>query len=180
MKSDTVVGMALIAILTWYGCLMAGRTRILIHRPDVEQTFIDQNEKLQFETARGIDVSGNVVVAFRSPGAQRAIVFMLRGDNIQRDLTFWSTVSSLRSDTRGLTLIAYCDGKSCDDAVRLAVSDLPFPVIAFGEVTSSQALFNADAEGYGFVVNKGTGHSSKLGWRGESHTPQRVLVEATK
>lgn len=133
-------------------------------------------QKLPFTAAKGINVYGKPVSVDIFSKDHPLGVFLLRGRQLEQDLTFWRSVSDLVVK-KGLTLVAYCDGLSCSDGVRKLASPPPFEVIEYGEAVSSQALLNDDREGNCLKLVDSKKRPKKVGWRSAESTPVKVAME---
>jgi hypothetical protein len=177
-KNESSIGIVLIIILGFYGWLLAKQTRALSEQTKTAQAIADANQTLGFLSESGIDVSGRLVSPFWPPGTKHTLVFMLRGTTVRADLDFWRNVATLLPKDAGIRLVGYCDGDDCANFVRSDARLPDFPVIAYGEILSSQALVNADAQGNGLLLLDQKKHplsSKRVGWRAPGQTPFNVV-----
>jgi hypothetical protein len=178
VRADTVVGFALIGILGFGGCVLAKKVTALSVKPKMAEAIEDTSQRLPFRSEAGIDLSGRTVFPLPPPGVRHTVVFMLRGASVQTDLAFWRKVESLLPKNAAIRLVGYCDGDVCVNAVRGEAVAPDFPVIAYGEITGSQALLNADAQGNSFLLSEEWFQPKRISWRAPVSTPQAVVQEA--
>ncbi len=179
LPAGTLRDLLLIAILGIYGfrlvTIAVARHEVMHNQPVVEA----QYRRKAFSSESGLDVLGRFVKPAEASGANRTIVFLLRGATVKTDLEYWHQVRSLLPRHSGLRLIAYCDGDTCLNAIRHEVSAPEFPVIEFGEIVSSQALFDADINGDCVLrIGSGIGQNRSLLWRAPGQTPSALVHEA--
>ena len=160
------VDVVLLGILGVYGWSLLGRTsRSGIYR---ERAAAEANLRLRFADARGIGARGERIESRLLPGTRRVVAFLLRNVSLAEDLGFWRKVAAHLPTSSGVSLVGYCEGSICEEAIRNGPHVREFPVVVYGEVVDSQAVFSADMQG-AFVVNDKTGSNepNSIPWRGE-------------
>jgi hypothetical protein len=180
LMNQTLQAVLLIAILGFYGWQLTRNAWILHGLPQMQQVTSDRNRTLVFQSEAGIDILGRPVYPIFASGTKRTIIFLLRSASVKKDLDFWRQVESLLAKNTGPRLVGYCDGDECAEAVRHDARPTDFPVVAYGEITSTQALVNADAEGSAILRNGSLMGPKRLAWRAQGKTPQSVIQEALK
>jgi hypothetical protein len=179
-KVEFCIAIALVSILGYYGWTMLRVAKTIKQRSQIEMATAASNHKLVFLSEAGIDVSGKFVFPLPPPGAERTIIFLLRGTSIKADLDFWRSVQSLLPRRAGLRLVGYCDGDNCADFVRNNPEQADFPVIAYGEIAGSQALVNEDEQGYSILRSERWFRSKHVKWRALEESPRSVVEEALR
>lgn len=175
MKSGTISATLLVAILCYYGWMMSRNARALDRRVEQQQLIASRNRTLLVQSERGIDAFGHPVDSLPADADERTVTFLLHGQHLTTDLEFWLQVESLLPKNSTVRLIAYCDGEVCVNAIRHAEPSPNFPVLAYGEITSSQAVINADMDGDSILqIGSGLG-LRKIPWRAQRQTPQRLV-----
>jgi len=177
--ADLFLGIILVALLGFYSIRLAWSIHSIRQWSQAARS-ADRSSDLVFQSEAGISVWGDPVYPVSAKQAQRTIVFLLHGDKIGSDLAFWHRVKLLVPSDAGLRLVGYCDGIVCADAVRHEANRSDFPVIAYGEVISSQALINADAKGNSILRSEQWLHSKNIKWHTPMSTPSIVVQEALK
>lgn len=171
-RLDTFIGVALIAILGYYGAQMAANTQVI-------SANTDRGEQMVFLSAGGVDLSGKLISPSSMPTSNRTLVFLLHGQSLQKDLEFWAQVEALLPKNSVVQLVGDCDGDLCTDALKQATHPPEFPVIEYGEITSSEALLDVDAAGNSILLN-GKNPQRFIQWRAASVTPTSFVQEAMK
>jgi hypothetical protein len=178
VKSEILIETILVGALAIYGVRLAKEIRTLRLQPDRQQFLATANERLALHSVTGIDTSGQLVNKIIVPGTKRFMVFGLRNSNLAEDLSFWSNAAALVHKDGGISFVGFCDSKACVEAVRSNYQSLRFPVIAYGEAVSSQALLNADAEGNFILLDGGLRTISTMQWRQPGLTPEYIVRAA--
>lgn len=169
---NIVFSVGISAILGFYAWQMINNYRSLYQHSHS----IRGKEFLTFQVESGIDVNGHPVYALPPSKAQRTIVFLIRGTNVDADLNFWRQVQALRPNQSSLRLVGYCDGEVCAKAVSHASRPSDFPVIAYGELISTEAVVDQDLDGKAVLRDEGWLQPKQIEWRHQ--TPLLVLQEA--
>lgn len=178
LTNTTVQALLLILVLAFYAWLLGHDVITLKREQEYQARTAHINLSIAYIQPSGIDIYGKQVVA-SSLGAKRNIVFLLRNESLQNDLNYWSHVKTLLDSNKEIGLVGYCDSQLCAESMRKGPS-LAFPVLAFGEAASIQAVANADANGEAILKKVGTPSQSKISWRGAENYPQRVAQEAIR
>jgi len=173
---EAVNGLLLLIVLVYCGVrLFQNAATVRTDRKQKEIRLLTP-QSLPFLADKGVDVFGNPVVPSVASKKHPVYVFLLRGDRIDSDLSFWLDISR-HTKKENITLIGYCDGQDCSSRVRRSSPLLPFRVIEYGEVTSSQALINADREGYLLGLIGVGKRPKKIKWRGANSTVLNISEE---
>jgi hypothetical protein len=137
------------------------------------------SEKLRvaYGQPEGIDVYGKLIVV-SSLSAKKYIVFLLRNENLQNDINFWSRVEMLLNSHREIGLIGYCDSQQCVESIRKR-QPLAFPILSSGDATGVEAVVNADADGKAILKSVGSHTPSTILWRA-TISPQEFVQEAIR
>ena len=176
---ETVIAAAIAVILALFAYKLALDVRVLRASVSLDRAVVT-NKSLAFQFESGIDIQGKAVVPWPPAEAQRTIVFLLHGRSIARDIAFWKSVKALRANETVLRLVGYCDDSQCVEYLQTSAKDLDFPVIAYGELISGQALVNSDFQGYSLVRSEGWLLPRQVSWRKPSDTPSNVIREAVQ
>lgn len=180
VNGETLNAILLIAILGFYGCRLANEAWTLHQRGQMLQAVVDQNRKLVFGLEAGIDVSGTPVHVQTLNSTKRTIVFLLHGASIKADLKFWRSMEAALPVDSALRLVGYCNNDTCAEAVRREAPVADFPVIAYGEIVSSQALVNADGDGNAILRNASHLETRYVAWRVPGKSPEDVAREVIR
>ncbi|MDR3578190.1 MAG: hypothetical protein P4L50_30375 [Anaerolineaceae bacterium] len=176
---ETIVELILIAVLGVYGAQLAIRLNgepwrsLTMAAKDTTRS----SSGLIFQSEEGIDVFGSRIHHAPPPAVTGTVAFVLRGDSIRADLKFWRKVKALLPNNGRIRLVGYCDGMVCRDTVKKAVGGRDFPVIAYGEIASSEALIDADAQGNCILLHEEWPLPKSLTWRATGVTPEKVAQE---
>lgn len=182
-RVEVLLGIVLVCVLGIYGDLLSrqmSRIQALHQAQRVAVASIAlENESLAFAPESGFDVSGKQIAPVLPQWSKETMVFMLRAASLGADLNYWQTVERLipKRVPPLVSLVGYCDGQKCIDLVRRDLKPPDFPVIAYGEATSSQALFNADAAGDFFLFFEQSHQVKRLQWRAANETPLSLVQE---
>jgi hypothetical protein len=177
MKMEVVVEAVLVSALAVYGIHLGREARALNSNADQLKGLSMANGNIMIRSVSGIDAVGAMVNKVITPGTERFVVFALRGRALDRDLHFWGSAASLLSKDSRVRLLAFCDSRACAQAVRLSYQSLSFPVIAYGEAKTSQAVLSADERGELVLLGGALQTIGKFRWRGEDVTPADVTRE---
>jgi len=136
-------------------------------------------DDVAYGESSGVSVVGT---AIHAPALSRGtdMVFVLRHKSLQNDLSFWQQVKAAMGAEKLVGLVGYCDSQLCVEDVR-TMAPPPFPVLAYGEAASIQAVMDADVHGLALVIKGAVGRSvSRIHWRKPGTTPQAVVQEALR
>jgi hypothetical protein len=133
---------------------------------------------LQLEA--GIDIWGKVVHALPATVEDRGLIFLLRSSSLDADIKFWREAAKLAEKYPSLRLVAYCDGQDCAKRLVEANQVLPFPVISFGEIAGTEALFQNDRDGNAIVRSERWFTPRSVEWRAAGSAPEKVIDGAMK
>jgi hypothetical protein len=176
LSNATLQAVLLLLVLSFYGWSLVkdvGRLELWRKR----QAFIASDDNAYVESS-GIAVDGKAISGGTLSG-RKHVAFLLRNKSLQDDLNFWTQVNTLLGSRTIIGLIGYCDSQQCVDAIR-TLRPLPFPVLAYGEAVSIQAVADADAHGLAIVKVAGAQTRSKIVWRKTGSAPQTVVQEAVR
>jgi len=173
VKISTAGEIVLAGFLCLYATSLNKRTVALRGEAQYLRSIAAGDDAVTMRAVAGVDVSGHFVGPLSADDSERIAAFLLRGNRIGDDLTFWREVATLLPPAAHIRLVGYCDGESCAEAVR-KLAPLDFPVIEYGEISDSQALINADLAN-ALLVLSAPSHSQRHAWRVGSKTPA-VLV----
>lgn len=176
-KFETVCGSILIIAFVILGIVLTRRVvdvpwKLLI----VNNASRSENTDLIFQSENGVDVHGVRVRHEPPPAVVGTVVFMLRGVTIRADLDYWHAVAALLPKDSRVRLIAFCDDAICRKAAK-ATTGSDFPVVAYGEVESSEALIDADAKGNCVLLREEWPLPKNVRWRTPEVTPAVVVRE---
>jgi hypothetical protein len=174
MKVHIAIEAALVAVLAVYGVRLARNARMLDLQANEGRYLAVAGERIAFQSVTGLDATGRFVNKVIPPGTKRFVVFALRGSTFQDDLNFWNGVAALLPKDRGIRLLGFCDGTACAETLRSANQQGSFPIIVYGEATSSQAIINADTQGNLILLSGALATVGKVSWRGADDTPASV------
>ena len=139
---------------------------------------VSTSQYLQAEA--GVDIYGHVITALPATIEDRGLIFLIRGASLKADTDFWRSAAKIAAQFPNLRLVGYCDGQECAERLRSEKQTLPFPVIAFGELLGTQALFEADGDGEAVVHSERWFVPKNVEWRSTASTPGSVIDGATK
>jgi hypothetical protein len=176
MKSETLVETVLIVVLAVYGVHLARELRGLTSETARRRSFVSSaSDNLALQSVNGIDVFGQLVNKVVPVGAKRFVIFGFRNSTLQDDVRFWSDAARLLPADGSVRLLAYCDGTPCVDTVKHSYQSLGFPVVAYGEPGSLQAVSAADTKGNCIVLSAGLMTVGKVLWRQPNTNPSDVV-----
>lgn len=177
-KTETILILVVVLVLAG---VAARQITSLVHIKHLEHQQAESvNETQYFQSEYGIDVSGRPVTPLPVQLEDRTLIFLLRGSQLKSDLAFWRDASALVEPSKKLRLVGYCDGPECISGVRADGQALNFPVIAYGESTSAQALIAADLQDNAVLRSEQWFTPKTVLWRAAIRTPAAVIMEALK
>ena len=178
VKSLPINSLLLLAILGFYGWHL-GRDYLALRKwPENQANLSARNNTLVFRTAAGIDIHGNHIVdSAKASGVKRTVGFLIRTSHVRRDVEFISRVQQLLASRPEIRVVAFCDGIACSHSGLVGDGALGFPIIAYGEVVSTEAVVNADALGLCVMRDSTRGDSRRTSWRSEKDSPATVVQE---
>jgi hypothetical protein len=171
MRRQLATELVLIAVLGYYGWTIHGAN---VRSEESQQARIAANQSFEVGKYTGFDTAGRRVFPFDQPGVDRVVTFLLRQRSLDNDLGIWLSIAP-GARRRGVQLVGLCDGLACGSAVRARGAAIEFPVLLHSEVTSLQALLNADALGQG-VVKVADRPEVAVDWRSPGQTPELLLA----
>lgn len=174
-----VAGWSLIAILAVFASALRKDVVALRSAAASERRLAEKNNGLVVTGAAGIDPSGALVNTTVPPEVKRIVVFCLRTPALQGDVSTWEAVASLLIDKSDVRLIAYCDGAACAEHFRNRGPSPHFPVIAYAQPGSAQAVINADSQGAFVILDNHGVQLRTVKWRGRMH-PLDIAREVSK
>ena len=181
VRAESLIGIVLIVSLVFCGVRFTRSLHALSQRSeDEERRSLGSDHSRVFRSETGVDVWGNQVHPLPYPMEPKTLVFMFRGSTLARDVEFWRNVDQLLPKGSGIRLVAYCDGRECTEAVRKSVKPPGFPVVAYGELTSSEAIVDADVAGNALLRSEEVIQAKSISWRTAGITPGNIVKEASQ
>ena len=178
LANNTVQAVLLIIALGFYGWSLAKDLTTLKLGPENEAIAARENLGIVYAQPSGVSVYGKQIIR-SSLGTKKSLVFLLRSESLQNDLSYWGRVGMLLDSHKEIGLAGYCDSQQCAESIR-KMQPLAFPVLEFGEATSIQAVVNADAGGNAILKDVGTYLQSNILWRAAESSPQEAAQEAIR
>ena len=160
----------LVALLVVFGVRLAKNLReeILYEK----QVDIELAQPMAFRAHDAIDINGNHI-SFYPNGHTQVIAFALHRSTLIADIDFWSRVESALGSATKTSLVGYCDGDSCAESIRQSIRKPQFKIVMYGEVGSSQAVFDADHDGT-FILASERSLGKTMPWRSSGINPDSV------
>jgi len=173
---DVIFKIALIGILL--ACAVSLRGQFVATRSsiNIERSRAHISDRLPLTSIGGIDASGQLVDMTSPTRAKRFVVCGFRNSTLQQDIDVWTAVATRLAAHPDVRIVGYCDGDSCAQTVKKTRPQLPFTMIAHGEVVTSQALLSADARGDCVLLNDKMRAIRRVSWR----MPERSPVDLAK
>lgn len=122
-------------------------------------------------SVRGVGVNGRMITGAFPAGTKLVVAFFARSGTAAADIGFWRSVERDLPRGAGIRIAGYCAGAACAVARTLLRSRPSFPVVAFAEPESGQAVLNADSLGRCLLLSPGGFSRSGPVWRLAGVTP---------
>ena len=185
MKKLVAGEVVILAVLTIIALLLNKEHRSLQLKAEFEKNYVIDNQQKVLRSIAGIDVAGRLVSEIIPSRTGRFVAFALRHSTLQNDIDVWKTVNILLAKEPAnilldIHLVGYCDGTLCAESVsNNAGQQLGFPVIVYGDLMSTQAIYNADAEGNCLVIEPRR-LTREIRWRNPDLTVACIVQEIIK
>ncbi len=127
-----------------------------------------------FQTENGIDVTGSRVSPIPPPNIVRTVIFVLRAKSLSDDVNVWNGIYSRLPQHSGVRLVAYCDTDQCISQLQRR-QQVPYTVIAYGEIVSAQAILQADINGDYLVRSEAWYMPRHHNWRSGESSVERIV-----
>lgn len=123
----------------------------------------------QHQSIRGLDAFGHLVTKHIPTGTNHAVVFVVRRDNYQRDISYWEEVAALVANKSHVWLLGFCNGLACNAETHSAGTP-SFALVAYGEVEGLETAHRADNSGDLIIADQRGAITSLYPWRARTPT----------